>query len=414
MPEESTATAAPAPAPSTEAVVPTSPAPPKPIQQTPPKAELKADPNRDLDEFFAKVHNNEKKPEKPQEQQVQEAKQPEGETPTEVEDEEVSKFTTAKNLREAYTKLKKQLAAREKEFEEFRTKPVEDPEKPKLLETLSAREKRLKELEEQVKYYDYTKSSEYLEKYDKPYKEAWQYATQTATDLSVKRDGQEPRKVSAEEFSRIVNMRSEDDALEAAHALFDGDKLGAAKAARIMEQREKIMQHYRAAENAKSEFAKNIETREKDMTAKQIAEREAQAREAKVQAETFQKFNEEARKQYPHWFAPVEGDEQINKALESGKKVADFVFGGAPGATAEQRVKASSAAYMKVIGFDRIAVENGKLKSQIATLQKALDGYKSSGPGNATGKGGDKPVKSGGRTMQDAYAELDALVAGKR
>ena len=412
MPDETPAVVAtPAPAPD-PVPVPTAPAAPKPVQQTPPQAELKADPNRDLDEFFAQVHN-EKTPEKPQEQQAPEAKRPEGETQPEPEDEEVSKFTTAKNLREAYTKLKKEHAAKLKEFDEFRSKPAEDPEKPKLLETLSAREKRLKELEEQVKYYDYTKSSEYLEKYDKPYKEAWQYATQTATDLSVKRDGAEARKVSADEFARIVNMRSEDDALEAAHALFDGDKLGAAKAARIMEQREKILQHYRAAENAKSEFAKNIEAREKEMSAKQIAEREAQAREAKESAAAFQKFNEEAKKQYPHWFAPVEGDEQVNKALESGKKMADFVFGGTPGATSEQRVKANSAAYMKIVGFDRLAVENGKLKAQMATLQKALDGFKNSGPGNATGKGGDKPVKSGGRTMADAYAELDALVGKK-
>lgn len=411
MPEETPA--APASTPVTDAV-PTTPSAPKPVQQTPPKAELKADPNGDLDKYFAEIHNEktpEKQPEKAQEQQPK--PQENAEAPVEGEDEEVSKFTTAKNLREAYAKLKKQLAAREKEFEEFKTRPSEDPEKPKLLETLSAREKRLKELEEQVKYYDYTKSQEYLEKYDKPYKEAWQYATQTATDLSVKRDGAEPRKVTAEEFSRIVNMRSEDDALEAAHALFDGDKLGAAKAARVMEQREKIMQHYRAAENAKSDFAKNIEAREKDLTAKQIAEREAQARQAKASAEAFQKLNEDAKKKYPQWFSPADGDEQINKALETGKRMADVVFSGAQDIDSDTRVKMHSAAYMKIAGFDRLAIENGRLRTQMDKLQKALDGYKSSGPGNATGKGGDKPVKSGGRTLADSFAELDALVGKK-
>lgn len=414
MPDEATPVAAPAAAPAAEA--PTIQPAPKPIQQTPPKAELKADPNRDLDQFFAEVHN-EKKPEKPpekaQEQPQQQEAKPEGEASPETEDEEVSKFTTAKNLREAYTKLKKQLAAREKEFEEFRSKPAEDPEKPKLLETLSAREKRLKELEEQVKYYDYTKSSEYVEKYDKPYKEAWQYATQTATDLSVKREGAEPRKVTAEEFARIVNMRSEDDALEAAHSLFDGDKLGNAKAARIMEQREKIMQHYRAAENAKSDFAKNIEAREKELSAKQIAEREANAQRSKAQAEAFQKMNSEAEKKYPQWFSKADGDEQINKALETGKRMADTVFMGGQDLDSDTRVKMHSAAYMKIAGFDRLAIENGRLKTQMDKLQKALDGYKSSGPGNATGKGGDKPVKSGGRTLADSFAELDALVGKK-
>jgi chemotaxis protein histidine kinase CheA len=413
MPEEATPTIA-APTPATDAVpVPTAPAAPKPVQQTPPKAELKANPEKDLDDFFAQVHNEKKTPEKPAEKPQE---QPETtEAPAEpAEDEEVSKFTTAKNLREAYTKLKKEHAAKLKEFEEFQKRPAaEDPEKPKLLETLSAREARLKELEDQVKYHDYTKSSEYLEKYDRPYKEAWQYATQTATDLSVKRDGTEPRKVSAEEFARIVNMRSEDDALEAAHSLFDGDKLGAAKAARIMEQREKILTHYRAAENAKSEFAKNVEARERELSTKQIAEREAQAKAAKQQSETFQKLNGEAKQKYPQWFSKIEGDDQINKSLESGERMANFLFSNQQDVDSETRVRMHSAAYMKIAGFDRLAIENGRLKAQAEKLQKALDGYKNSGPGNATGKGGDKPVKVGGRTLADALGELDTLVGRK-
>jgi len=272
MPEETTSPqAAPTPAPAATPDVPTSPSAPKPIQQTPPQAELKADPNRDLDQFFAEIHNEKPKEEKPTEAPKQpEAKEPE----TPPEDEEVSKFTTAKNLREAYTKLKKQLAEREKEFEAFKARPApEDPEKPKLLETLSAREQRLKELEEKVKFYDYTNSDEYRNTYDKPFKDAWAYATQAATGLVVKVEGGTPRNVTDKEFAAIVNTTSDNDALEAAHALFEGDKLGAAKAARLMEQRERILTQFRAAENAKSEWARTVEAREKETAAKQVAER---------------------------------------------------------------------------------------------------------------------------------------------
>jgi hypothetical protein len=172
----------------------------------------------------------------------------------------------------------------------------------------------------------------------------------------------------------------------------------------MIDHRNRVMDKFRASENAKADFAKNAEVRDREMSARQAQEKAQQQKLVQERVSKFQKFNSEAEEKYPQWFQPKEGDEIANKALERGKALADAVFGDSSKVDPEKLVQYHSAARMKVMGFDRIVAENSRLSKQLAEAQKALDGYKASGPGNATGKSGEK--KTGSKSWE---SELDAM-----
>lgn len=312
----------------------------------------------------------------------------------------------AKELRRHLHNVKKELKASREELTKLRAKPTDEVDRVKLSETLKEREERLKAAEEKIKYYDYTASQEFVDKYKKPYDEAAASATQKATEISIKNADGTIKKVSREDFwQKIVMAPSEDDAIEAAHSLFGEDRLAQSKVSRLMSARDEVLTRYRDMENGKADFQKNVEARQRDLDAQR-----AQANVAAQQRiEAFNAANAEAEKKYPQWFAPKEGDEEINKALESGKRLSDSVFGeGRTKLPPEKVVPTLSAARMKVIGFDRLAVENSRMAKQIAELQKTIDGYKGSAPGNGSQKGVQKPRPSG-HSLQSAFDAIDAM-----
>lgn len=312
----------------------------------------------------------------------------------------------ASELRTAYDRLKKEHAALKAEAETLKKaqKPnAEDPDKPKLLESLKERDARLKELQDEIKYLSYERSDEYKEKYQKPYEETASAATSRAIQLKVPNsETGVSRNLTDKEFWEIVRIGDDDAALSAAEALFGENST---RANFLIERRNEVISAYRRGEQAKEEYRKTSSEREKTELEKRLQQQQtSQAERTKIN-EQFKTLNQAAIDKYKEWFQPEEGDEVGNKLLAKGFEMADRAF-SPNGMNPEKLVKLHSAVRNKAAGFDRLAYKAKSLKSRVAELEKELEEYKTSDPGAAGGTGRQPPGKD--MSVED---EIDAMAS---
>lgn len=267
-------------------------------------------------------------------------------------------------------------------------------EKETALETAT---KRLAELEDEIRYVNYSKSKEFSEKYQQPYQAAWNRAMGELGELQITETNQdgdavgEPRAVTPNDILELVNMPL-GKAMEAAKSRF-GDL-----AQEVMAHRKEIRkladEQGTALENARKAGGE----REAHMTATQKAQ-QAELNEHIVT--NYKKFNEEtiADPKYGKFFTPRDGDMEGNQRLAKGYEMADRAFAEnptTPGLNAEQRaaiVKRHAAVRNRSAAFGRLVFENGQKEARIAELQKLVDEYKGSEPNRDGSKKDPNPVR---------------------
>jgi hypothetical protein len=271
--------------------------------------------------------------------------------------------------------------------------PAEDPERKALEERFTAADKRRQELEDHIRYLDYTKSEEYQEKYQKPYTEAWQDAVERVVELKITNaETGESRQATQDDLSAILKIPNGEEALTAAENLFGTP----AKAALVMSLRNDIRKAYLAAEKAKAEFREKGSQRQKEWE-------EGQTKAAATRATMFEKLNKEAAEKFPHFFKPVEGDDEGNKLLEKGYQQADLAFSGT--LTPEQQVPLHSIMRNKAAGFDRLALLLNREKKLREAAEKKLADFQKSEPKPGEGSGGVAAPTSAEDALEKALME---------
>ena len=276
---------------------------------------------------------------------------------------------------------------------------------------METKQKRLDELEEEIRYVNYSKSKEFQEKYQQPYRAAWDRAMGELGELQIQETNAEgdavgeARAVTPNDILELVNMPL-GKAFEAARAKF-GDL-----APEVMAHRKEIRKLADEQGMALETARKSTGEREKEMTAKQQKEQSEITDHVKS---TWSKTNEEvtADPKYGKFFTPVDGDQEGNQRLAKGYEMADRAFAEnpfAPGLTGEQRaaiVKRHAAVRNRSAAFGRLVLENGKKEARIAELQKLVDEYKGSEPARDGSKKPNQPVK---RSAKDGlFDELRKL-----
>lgn len=302
-------------------------------------------------------------------------------------------------LRKAYEELKAKHAELEKKLSEA---PKEDPEKRALSESLKAREARIKELEEEQKFYAYERSEEYKEKYQKPYEEVSAAATARAVKIKVPGEDGQSRPLTDKEFWSIVGIPDDEEALAVAEKVTGSPS----KAALLVSMRNDITSKLEAGNKAKEQYRATAAEREKKFQEDSARQRIEQENFARMRAENFQKMNQEAAKKYPKYFAPEEGDEKGNALLQKGFELVDAVFGDSSKIPPDKLVQYHSAVRNKAAAFDRQVYKLGKATARIAELEKELAAFKASGPGN--GGNSARTKTSSAPTWEQ---EIDALAA---
>lgn len=297
-----------------------------------------------------------------------------------------------KQLREAYTTLKAKLAEIQKQRDEYQAqlaKPKEDPEKKTLIEKLALQAKQLQEVEEERRLTRYEKSEEYKTKWYQPFIDAYAEGREAAAAIKVNGEDGAVRPGTPEDWDRYMRIQDEDAAADFADQVFGGKK-------GMMEyHRMQVLQKNKARIKAIEENKKVAADMEKQHG--ELREK-ANGEIAKLWTDS----NEMAVKKYPHWFAPVEGDEKGNELLSRGMHLADRAFSsGQPLAdgdkplTPQQKVALDSAVRNKAGAFDRLAFQHAQAQKKIKTLEAKIAEYEKSEPGLGEGKRGET-VEPGG------------------
>ncbi len=242
---------------------------------------------------------------------------------------------------------------------------------------LEAESKRNQELEEHIKFVDYSKSNEFKEKYQAPYDAAWKRAMGELGELTVEtEDGN--RALAPADLLELVNMTLPEARARA-------EQVFGSFANDVMQHRKEIRSLFDQQNAALESAKKGSLEREKQMLEQSERQRTEVLSELK---EVWTKANESALadEKYGKFFKPEEGDEQGNQRLAKGFELADRSFAEDPfakGLTPEQRreiTQRKAAVRNRCAAFGKLHHLNSQLEQKVATLAKELEQYKASSP----------------------------------
>jgi len=307
-----------------------------------------------------------------------------------------------KDFWKTFDEWKGRATKAETDLAELKKQITPETDRKAFTEKLTNLEKRNAELEEHIRFVDYSKSQEFQDKYVKPYNAAWSRAMEEVSQIKVK-DGESERPASAQDMLALVQLPL-GDARALANQMF-GDF-----ANDVMAYRKEIRTIYDAQTAALDEARKSTGERIKQATEQA---QHAHAELTKFIADTWTKANAEvqADPDYGKYFKPVDGDEEGNKRLEAGFKFVDQAFAENPmdpKLTPQQRAAAiwrHAKVRNRAAMAGRLVYQNKKLQAQLADLEKKLADYKGSAPP------GGSPPPSGSAPASQPKA-WDALRAG--
>lgn len=297
---------------------------------------------------------------------------------------------------------KKRVADAEAKLAEVtKNRPNEDLIKQQQAE-FEATKKRRDELEEEIRYVNYTKSAEFRDKYQQPYEQAWSRAMAELKEIPVTDPSTgEARTVDPQDMLQLVNMPlgQARDVAEQMFGKFADD---------VMAHRKEIRHLFDAQSAALEEARKSGAEREK-LRAAQMQEYQTKA--AKLVGETWQKANEAVVKdeKFGKYFTPVDGDQEGNDRLSKGFAFVDKAFAEnpfAPNLKPEERqaiIRRHAAVRHRAAAFGRMVAQQRKMESKIAELETELKQYRASEPpsdGGAAPAGTAQPASAMERTLQ--------------
>lgn len=287
---------------------------------------------------------------------------------------------------------KAKLSTAEQQLVEVGKRAVPEADWKKTQETLTQREKRLTELEEEIRYVNYSKSEEFKTKYQQPYEKQWQRTMAELGELTVETADGGTRPLAANDILDLVNAP-----LGKAHELAV-ERFGDL-APEVMAHRKEIRKLFDEQSSALDDARKSGADREKNIT-EQSQRKESEFGSAIMK--TWDAANEEAMgdPQNREYFTPIEGDQAGNLLLAKGYELADRAFreNARSAKTPEERdaiVRRHAAVRNRAAAYGRLKHQNRSFKSQVEALKKELAEYKGSEPS----AGGTLPVKNGGEKV---------------
>ena len=302
------------------------------------------------------------------------------ETPPEPEKPvEEPKPGTMRALGKAYDELKKErdtvlqpklqsLEAKTKDYErQIEELRKAQPDLKPVQEKMTALEKENAQLREVVKYADYRQSPEFVDKYEKPYNEAWSKAVSEVTQLSIALEDGTSRKATANDLLALANA-----------PLDQLDDLAAQwfpkSSPRVIRHVEKIRDLAEAQDKALAEAKKGAT----EFSTKQT---EAAQKANGAFKQAYDGANNELTSKYPKWFSPDESDPKGNEILKKGFEYADTVFSpNGTQLTAEQKAGRLAVIRAKAANHDRLAAKVKANAARIAELEAKLAEFEQSEP----------------------------------
>lgn len=357
----------PAPAPAAKPLEP-KPEPPKEAPKLPEKApEKPAEEEPDLDDGLTEP---EAKPGEPaDDDKEQEELKP------------VEHYTTNVKLRGAYQRarsfneaLLKSKAALKKQLAE-KGAPTTSPQVEAITKELETVRARNGELENAIKGYDYTKSSEYQQKFAAPLNDAIAQAQKAVGFLkvivpgAVQEDGTTSpattRAATWGDFRKLYEMEPGD--VDAAAVQMFG-----AASHRIVSHLDKIRGLGEQADEAAKNSAKLADESKQHQMAKSTEEMQRGVR-------LYTEAIKELSTKFPKVFGEIEGDKEANEVRSKGMAWADRAMSG-EAIVPEERARRHAELRMRAGVVPLLIHQKKQLSQKLAEAEAKLKGYESSAP----------------------------------
>ena len=271
----------------------------------------------------------------------------------------------------------KRAATVELENNQLKERLAKLPDVEKASKNIEAIQKRNQELEEEIKYTNFSKSKEYEEKYQKPYEAAWAKAAKELGELEVlDESGAVARRANSQDLIALANMPL-GQARKTATAMF-GDS-----ANDVMLHRQRIIDLSEAQREALDNARKSGSDRQEQFSVQQQAL-------AKEVSTLWEQSNTEAASKIEYLKAK-EGDDEWNGALDKAKSLVDTAFAQSPAdprLNPEQRaklVKSHAAIRNRAIAYSALKLENNRLRAQMKERDEKLKQFEDSAPTGGNG-----------------------------
>lgn len=315
-------------------------------------------------------------------------------------DDPSKRFQLASELRRDYRRIHAELERVNAELKQAKAGKVEPAEETKVLHSkLETLEKRNKELEEEISYRDYTKSTDFQEKFRKPFENKLARVYRQIADLYVQNEDGTQRPATQEDFDKVLEA-PQSTARGIAKQIF-GD-----------EDFREVLQYRREL----NELQQNADEELKNWRDK-AKERDDQRKEGekkmREQAEvTFRKAIDTYTQKYPEWFGEAEGEgaEELNKALQQGFAATDRSMD--PRVPLEERLDLLAAERLKAGSFGRNIIMIKRLKARVAELEESLKAYEKSEPGEGQGQRASVAANGSGDDVPNVGDEIDRIERG--
>lgn len=305
---------------------------------------------------------------------------------------------------------KKKRGEVEAELQRVRTSVVPDQERTAIMERVTKAEARAKELEDEIRFHAYEKSTEFKDQYQAPYEAAWKRATNELSEISIlDPNTNQQRGVTSQDILELVNLPlgKAREVADAVFGKFSDD---------VMAHRKEIRGLFEKQNQALDEAKKNGGVRD------QQRREQYQKQHAETQgfvSKTWKESNDEflADPVNGEYFKPktiAEGQQptpeesEWNDALARGFKLVDEAWGSnamAPGLTTDQRkaiIKKNAAVRNRAAAFGPLKRHAKRLEAKIARLEKDLSQYSESTPA-ASGRTPNEAPRSTGSAKQGFF-----------
>jgi hypothetical protein len=299
-------------------------------------------------------------------------------------------------LKEKYEKLAKTY---EKEATELRQRLASMGDTNALREKAEKFEARNKELEEAIRYHDYTKSEEYKDQFQKPYEEAWAKAVSDLREITITDAEGNTRQATAQDLIQLANLPLS-EARKRANEMFG-------------ETADDVMAHRRAIRELADKQDHALEENKKTGVQREQERMETQRKVSEEVGSLWHQFNSADEAKY-EFLKPKEGDDEWNTKLEGAKKFVNDAFlanAGDPKLTPEQRadiIRQHVSVRGRAIGFTALRLENTRLKAQLAEVQKVVASYKKAEPGAGDGHATTAAPVTPQNRMQSIFQQMRA------
>lgn len=274
--------------------------------------------------------------------------------------------------------FKQRALAAEQRALELEKQVIPETERTQQAERYKQSQARLAELEEEIRYVNYTKSAEFKEKHLVPYERAWHTAMKDLNGLTFQDQAGNSHGFDVNKMMELVSLDLP-QARQVANTLF-GDL-----ANDVMNHRNRIKGLMDEQNSAIEEARKTGATREQQRAEQMRSFFSEVGSKAK---EWWEGFNQEVQKHPEHgeFVKPKEGNEEWNTALEKGFEMAKKAFSvnvTDHRLTPEQRkeaVKLQSALYNKAAAYGPMRLEIKNLRKQLSERESELGKYKQTTP----------------------------------